>query len=404
MTAGIAETNWSTRRRLIAAVLATGALVAVQGGLAPGATAEDARSQQWYLDAMQAEKMWKVSTGKGITVAVLDTGVDPSTKSLRGKVLPGKDFAVAPGDETKDDVGHGTTMAELIAGSGEGGGIRGLAPDAEILPYRLGLFGVKGNKGFTESAQAIRAAADSDAKIINMSFGGTSSDEQDSAIDYAIKKGKLLFAGVGTKKLPLSAPASHPEVVGVTSINAKKVSDFPVSGDDVTLAAPGEGVPGWCDARRASYCKVQGTSVATAIASASAALIWSKHPNWTANQVLRVLTDTAGMEGKKKGLSKYLGYGAVRPRLNLLENKGDPGDPDISPLTGKRTLHTRSASGKASSKANDSDKSGAPDKVEVADSKSEDGDSSSLLPAVGIAAGVVLLAGCGFAVARLRRN
>ncbi|RLV69990.1 Peptidase S8 and S53 subtilisin kexin sedolisin [Streptomyces sp. CBMAI 2042] len=106
----------------------------------------------------------------------------------------------------------------------------------------------------------------------------------------------------------------------------------------VDIAAPGKEIPRWCDNSFQSYCYgSSGTSAATALASASAALVWSAHPDWTANQVLNVLFDTAGRDWEKGTLSKYLGHGLIRPAMNILKGKGDPGDPDISPLTEERT-------------------------------------------------------------------
>ncbi|WP_326807424.1 S8 family serine peptidase [Streptomyces sp. NBC_01775] len=391
-------------------------MAALQGGLAPTAVAEDVQSQQWYLDGMQIKKIWKVSTGKGVKVAVVDGGVDSSTQSLRGQVLPGKDISGAPGDENKDDVGHGTTMAELIAGTGRGGTVKGVAPDAKILPIRTTLRGIKGiDKNLNRHAEAIRAAADSDAKIINMSWGTSTDGPTKRALDYAVSKGKLLIAAMGNDGQSgntdgLGYPASHPNVAAIASYGKNlKVSKFSSSGRATTFAAPGQEMPGWCDGKREQYCpNIEGTSASSAIASGAAALVWAKHPTWTANQVLRVLIDTAGRkDGKKDTVSKYIGNGAIRPRMNLLEGKGKPGDPDISPLTGKKT--GSSAPGPKSPGGKDSDKNGstkddAPDKVKVADSKSEDGDSSQLLPILGVGAGVLILAGCGFAVVRLRRN
>lgn len=400
------------RRRLFTGLAAIGAWTVSFTVLAPVAGADSVQSQQWYLKPMQAEKMWKVSTGKGIKVAVVDTGVDSSVKSLRGRVLPGKDLSGAPGDETRDDVGHGTTMAELIAGSGEGGTLKGLAPDAKIIPIKGKFDGVKGPTQLNTRAKAIRAAADSDAQVINMSFGGGPNDDLEKAVKYALKKDKLLLASTGNyaKKGNFdSYPAAYPGVAAVAAIDKTgKVAEFSTHGEHTALSGPGVGIPGRCDGNKKQYCTEVGTSHATAIASASAALIWSHHPDWTANQVLRVLLKTGDLADEP---SIYVGHGAVRPRMNLLEGKGDPGDPDISPLTGERTLNTKSKesgsdaknSGKGSGKG-DSDKEAAPDKVKVADSKTEDEGSSWLLPAIGIAAGVIILGGCGFAVVRIRRN
>ncbi|MGW2839076.1 S8 family serine peptidase [Streptomyces sp. NPDC001493] len=343
------------RRRLIGALAATAAWSACLAGLAPSAVAQDVQAKQWYLKAMQAEEMWKVSTGKGVTVAVIDTGVNPDTPSLRGQVLKGWDATEADGDENDDYTGHGTSMAELIAGTGEGGGLQGLAPDAKIIPYRVSDTDFQHrNKHFNprDTADAIKAAADSDARIISMSFGGEFAiDSEEDAAKYALSKGKLFFASVGNsgdKSNYVSYPGAYLEVIGVSSAGPDgTVAKTSEHGDYVDLASPGTDVPVWCDETFQSYCTVTGTSQATAIASASAALVWSAHPDWTANQVLRVLFDTAGRDWADDKVSTYLGHGLIRPSMNLLKHKGDPGDPDVSPLTLEKT----SAAGSTASPA-----------------------------------------------------
>ncbi|MFI8854345.1 S8 family serine peptidase [Streptomyces sp. NPDC053499] len=383
-------------------------------GLAPAASADGIQSQEWHLKVMQAEKLWKVSTGKGIKVAVIDTGVDLSTRSLQGRVLPGKDVSGAPGDETRDDDGHGTTMAELIAGSGEGGTLKGLAPDAKIIPIRTNLKGMKGaDKTKEHLGEAIRAAADSDAQIINMSLGGTNPHPSiENAVRYAVKKGKLLFAGTGNdaqKGNRESYPAAYPDVVAVASTNkAGKVAEYSSYGQHTVLSGASAGLPAWCDGEKKRYCRGGGTSSAAAVVSASAALIWSHHPDWTSNQVLRVMIKTAGLKGDKP--SKYVGYGEVRPRMNLVEGEGDPGDPDISPLTGERTLHTKPSKSKESSSQakgsgkGDSNNEAAPDKVKVADSGREDSSNSLLWEAVGGGAALLVIGGGATLVIRRARR
>ncbi|WP_425587956.1 S8 family serine peptidase, partial [Streptomyces marokkonensis] len=116
-----------------------GALTAVGVGFAPNAAAFDVESEQWYLRPMQVEQMWKTSTGEGVKVAVIDTGVNPNTSSLTGQVLVDEvPKAVAYG-ATNDYAGHGTSMAELIAGTGANDGLQGIAPGAKIVPYRIQL-------------------------------------------------------------------------------------------------------------------------------------------------------------------------------------------------------------------------------------------------------------------------
>ncbi|MDX2761163.1 S8 family serine peptidase [Streptomyces europaeiscabiei] len=397
-----------------------GALVAVSVEFAPGAAAYDAQSKQWYLEPMQAEQMWKVSTGKGIKVAVIDSGVNVNTPSLKGQVLTGEVPKLVAYSATNDYSGHGTTMAELIAGTGAGGGLQGLAPGAKIVPYRVELAGLKGGaeerEKTPEAIDAIRAAADTDAQIISMSFGaeGASSKEEE-AIEYAASKGKLMIAAVGNEGLDkgrIGYPAAYPYVIGVSATDESgTVSAFASSGNYVDLAAPGQGFPGWCDANLRSYCDDdQGTSAAAAIASASAALIWSAHPDWTVNQVTRSLIDTAGRTWAKDKPSKYVGYGFVRPRIVLKDPDYDAGAADVDPLAkdnGGDLLANSAAA--TSSSPSPSTASQAPEKgstggTAAAGSAAESSDDSGTLwIALGAAAAVLVIGGAGAAVVRARR-
>ncbi|MDJ1132639.1 S8 family serine peptidase [Streptomyces iconiensis] len=401
-------TGATMRRRIGAVLAAAGAMAVLQAGLAPVAHADGVQEQQWYLDAMQAEKMWEVSTGKGVKVAVVDSGLDSSTPSLRGQVLPGKDVSRLPGGTDTDKSGHGTTMAELIAGTGRAGSLKGLAPDAKVIPIRVALQGTDGKTSWDPLIAGVRAAADTDAQIISMSIGTDAPDPRLlDAVKFAANKGKLFLASAGNdrnKKNYEHFPAGFPHAVSVAATDETgKVAEYSNSASDVDIAAPGTNIPGWwCDKARKRYCDQNGgTSAATALASASAALLWSKHPDWTANQVLRVLLNTTGLKEKHIKPSVYLGHGAVRPRANLLEGKGDPGDPEISPLTNKK-LGPPAKKSSGSSKSGDAD--GVPDKVKVADSAAGDDKGSVVLPVVGVGAGVVVLAGGGFAIARMRRK
>ncbi|MFD7975260.1 S8 family serine peptidase [Streptomyces sp. NPDC059071] len=325
-------------RRAAALLGALSAVVATWIVTAPVATADDMRSRQWYLDAMKADEMWKVATGKGITVAVLDTGVDSTLPELRGRVLPGRNISDAGGGpgrvDDKDRDRHGTNMALAIAGSGDNGGVKGIAPEATILPVKTGdsFF-----TGWGPMLQGVRYAVDNGARVINISSGG-GGDESDarewqSTVDYAVKKGALIFAasGNGGKERVNVYPASVPGVVAVGAVDTKgKVAEFSDYGSYVDLVAPGIEMPGRCSKDRTKFCSLWGTSHSAAIASGTAALIWSAHPDWTGNQVLRVMMETAGHDGPVP--SKYIGYGTVRPAQVLLEGKGNPGAPDVNPL------------------------------------------------------------------------
>ncbi|MER5611993.1 S8 family serine peptidase [Streptomyces sp. NPDC002215] len=391
-------------------VSALGSLLLIGGAIAPAASADTMRDREWYLDRMQAPEMWKVSTGKGITVAVLDTGVIPSVPELTGKVLAGKNFVEPERGAHKDKDGHGTAMAMLIAGDGANNqGVKGLSPDAHILP--LTVFGSSkesGTNSIPALVAAIRYAADSEARIINMSLGfedfmldvGERAQIQ-KAVDYAVERGKLLLAATGNrgdKGNKVSYPAGSIGVAGIGAVDkTSSATKFSVSGPQVALAAPGEDIPILCGGGTPGYCTSWGTSQATAIASASAALIWSKHPSWTGNQVLRVLMNTAGKPTEGAIPSRYIGYGTVRPRVAVLGDPGDPGPADVNPLVAARSPK-KSASPSAPSGSGSSSK---PSASPAASAQADDGKGVGAIVWIAVGVGVVIVVG---AVLLLRRR
>lgn len=192
----------------------------------------------------------------------------------------------------------------------------------------LGELATKDNPVF---AKAIRHAADHHAQVINVSqelIEGSS--ELTAAVKYAMGKGSLIFASVGEGGdvgSTLNYPSATPGVVGVGAVN-KEIFATATSqkGEQVDVSAPGVDMVHACGTKmsKTGFCKTAGTGDATALASASAALIWAKHPNWTNNQVLRVLVNTSGgpTDGSKRNYA--IGYGVVRPRI-ALPKPGNPG-------------------------------------------------------------------------------
>ncbi|WP_236076467.1 type VII secretion-associated serine protease mycosin [Streptomyces coffeae] len=389
-------------------------------GLAPVAVAEDIRSRQWYLEDMQAEQMWKVSKGKGVTVAVIDSGVNASLPELHGQLLKGTDASRKGTNPHQDPDGHGSNMAGIIAGTGAGGGIQGLAPEAKILPIKGKLFDQPAESAGSVMAKAIRYAVDHGARVLNISLGVPGErayfTKTQAAVNYALKKGSLVFASVGndrdTNNLP-SYPASLSGVVGVGAIDRHgKATEFSTTGDSVGLVAMGEEIPEHC-LESEGVCKGRGTSQATAVASASAALIWAKHPNWTNNQVLRVMMQTAAKPVSGDIPSDYIGYGSVRPRKVLLDGEGDPGSATTNPLLAREGATKPNPSSSASnspdagsqpeSSGSDSGKKQAqkPDK-ETKASNGDDGGNTTLWIALGAGAAVVVGGAVAFAVMRRR--
>ncbi|WP_333768801.1 type VII secretion-associated serine protease mycosin [Streptomyces sp. IBSBF 2435] len=337
--------------RALAVVAASGALVLGIGALP--AQAQTLRQMEWHIDAMRLPEAWKISKGEGITVAVIDTGVDRSIPDLKGQVLDGKSFTYPVGSPYEDKDGHGTAMASLIAGTGAAEsdtGAIGVAPDAKILPIRI----LNDPRDTNEAAsaetftaeldKALRYAADSQARVISVSqeVPATSLRPQDvaalqDAVDYARAKGKLIISGSGNsgeQGSPVEYPSASRGVVGIGALDRNgKALGLSTKGPQVDLSAVGGDISAACPSGIRPHCVAtgSGTSNSTALTSGSAALLWSAHPTWTANQVLRVLLNTASKPTDGAERNDSIGYGAVRPRV-ALQTPGDPGPADVYPL------------------------------------------------------------------------
>ncbi|MFD3470595.1 type VII secretion-associated serine protease mycosin [Streptomyces sp. NPDC058682] len=383
---------------------ATSALVGLllAGVAATPAHAETIRAQQWHLDAMKADDIWKVSTGKGVTVAIIDDGVK-EIPELKGQIVPGTDLVSPGGDGRNDNSGHGTGIAAMIAATGKhpsGDGGFGLAPGVKILPIRVN----NAELATPSWVAAIRFAAESDAKVINISLGIGGTPETDraraEAVKYALSKGKLVFAAVGNSGdagNEVEYPGATPGVVGVgaTDANGKATAESQ-HGPQVDLAAPGVDVLTACSGKT-GLCKTHGTSDASALASASAALIWSAHPDWTNNQVLRVLLNTAGKPTDGVERNDYVGYGIVRPRI-ALQTPGDPGPADVYPLP---DLAAADAPKKPSASSDAKAPDAAASKPAV---QAEEKKSGSALPWIGLGLAACVLIGGAVTVVVVRRN
>ncbi|MGW3183538.1 S8 family serine peptidase [Kitasatospora sp. NPDC001119] len=383
------------------------------------------RQQQWHLDAMHAPEMWKVSTGQGVTVAVIDGGFKLDHPDLVGQFLPGKDFSGSPGGVGLDVGGHGTQMASLIAGTGKGQGgtgAYGLAPGVKILPLKI----ANGSEGSSISSdflgqigQAVDYAVGQGAKVINISQGmaavqtsSTDVAKLNRILANARAKGVLVVSSVGNSAQDgnlAEYPGALPNVVGVGAINRSgTVTAESQTGPQVALVGPGEEMVEACTSET-GYCKSHGTSDAAALVSASAALVWAAYRDWTANQVLRVLINTASRPNGGTVRTDDAGWGAVRPRIALTD-PGDPGPADVSPLPADAAVPSvapvPSASGSAAASAVPvpvESPAGVPSvrpKAEVAS-----GSGSGAVPVVaGVVAGLVLVAGVVFAVVRRRKS
>ncbi len=306
--------------------LAATALVAAAPG-AGAATNDPYYPKQWGLKMINAEPAWPTSTGAGVTVAVLDTGIDFGHPDLQGRIAPGATFAgcakagasCGNGDwKGVDGVGqandvHGTHVAGIIAANrGNGIGTVGVAPDATILPVKVLEDGSGTN---ADIAAGIRWAADHGAKVINMSLGGMQGTQVlglfdtsvKDAIAYARGKGVLTVAAAGNSSGPVcNDPAFNSASICIGSVGPLGLksyfSEFPVKPDFNTMAAPGgQGTGGdndiWSSVPRGTgdaggdYASFAGTSMATPQVAGAAALLFAQGRG--VDNVQKALLDTA---------------------------------------------------------------------------------------------------------------
>ncbi|MFC8127275.1 type VII secretion-associated serine protease mycosin [Streptomyces sp. NPDC057302] len=316
---------------------AAAALAASLALLPATAHADDGiRAQQWALDAMHTGQAWQTTKGKGITVAVLDTGIDRDHPDLTGSVLGGKDmvgFGAKKGD--RPWARHGTAMAGIIAGhghgAGNGDGVIGIAPEAKILPIRVILEDGDPDRAKARNtrgnalADGIRWAADHGADVINLSLGDDSKSAhpepaEDAAVQYALKKGSVVVASAGNggeRGDHISYPAAYPGVIAATAVD--KYGDrasFSTRRWYATVSAPGKKIV-IADPDR-EYYEGWGTSAASAFVSGAVALIRAAHPGLTPVQIKQLLEDTA-RDVPSGGRDDSHGFGFIDPAAAIAE-------------------------------------------------------------------------------------
>ncbi|WP_309237021.1 S8 family serine peptidase, partial [Actinomadura sp. BRA 177] len=320
-----------TRGRVAAGLLA-GALAGSWLMPVPAHADEVRDLQRPILKLLGMDAAWKVTKGKGVTVAVVDSGVDPNQADLRGKVTTGPNMISAI-DRGKPARLHGTGMATLIAGHGHGAGGRsgiiGMAPQADILAIRAisepedaGYARYQRSEAARNSvARGIRYAADHGADVINLSLGRIEeAPDERAAVGYAIGKGVVVVSAVGNdgdkdRRLdedgfaPYSYPASYPGVIAVAATEPGHArASFSNRNYSVLLSAPGAGLPIGGPGGR--YFVSDGTSDASALVSGIAALIRAKHPKMAPALVSQALVQST-RHGPKDGYDPEVGFGEV---------------------------------------------------------------------------------------------
>ncbi|WP_037605199.1 S8 family serine peptidase [Streptacidiphilus rugosus] len=362
-------------------------------GTTPVAHADEARSAQWALSAYDATKsVWNHSKGKGITVAVIDSGVRASHIDLSGQVLAGKDFAFGGDGQTDHSPeGHGTCIASVIAAHGHGSngarGIMGLAPEAKILPIGVG-DGVTGSLGSDYLAPAIHYAVDHHAQVINISLGSADPSAADeAAVAYAEQHNVVVVTSSGNSGTSdKEYPGSYPGVIKVGAVDQSGKLWSQSNTGGVTVAAPGVGIVCDNDGNDTQMGKGDGTSLAAAYVSAIAALFRSAHPELTQGQIVNYIIKTADLPKGHTAPDPGFGYGIAWPYFDM---KVDPG-----PAAGPLPQASAASSG-------DSGSSSAPVAAAPGGSSGGGGSTGLILGGVG---GLVVLGLVVALIARARRR
>ena len=260
-------------------------------------------AQLWPQERLNFTEAWELTRGRGVKVAVIDSGVDASHPQLRGRV---KQYDVTK-TGTEDCVGHGTEVAGIIGAADmrrQGIPFLGVAPGAELISIKAATGGQQNDPKWAPAA--IRKAVDLGAKVINMSSQSPDYAELRSAVQYALRKDVVIVAAAGNIKdqnqTPRNAyPASYEGVIAVGALNKDgSLATFSNATTPVTVTAPGQSVVStWPDG---TYHMSDGTSQAAPFVAGTAALIRAYHPRMNREQVKRQIELTAdGAQGQGTG-------------------------------------------------------------------------------------------------------
>jgi len=289
--------------------------------------ADAASMEQWHRDEMDMERAWPISTGEGVVVAVIDTGIDIDHPAFTGRisVKSYNTYTDMVGlEHVRDDYGHGTHVSGIIAASmDEAAGVCGVAPDAELLMIKANIPDV----GWFYSADLYRAinyAAQNGADIINMSLGrgyadGWGADELEQAvIANAVASGVTVICAAGNSSDSHAGyPAAYPECIAVSATKQGYSFERAYSnhGPEIAIAAPGSDI--YSTVMGGGYDLMSGTSMASPNTAGVAALIVSLHPEYNPQQVREALCKTARDAGEV-GWDEYFGYGIANAYAAVL--------------------------------------------------------------------------------------
>jgi subtilisin len=250
----------------------------------------DAAVSPWGVLRVQAPQAWKKTQGAGVSVCVIDTGIDRTHPDLKANIKGGTNI-VAKTDDFNDDNGHGSHVSGTIAGTGAVNGIFGVAPKASL--YGVKVLDASGSGSFDDVIAGMQWAVDHHMQVASMSLGAdTGNQALQDAVAAMAKGGVTLVAAAGNSGGAVGFPGGYPGAIAVAaSDSADNLADFSSRGPEVAVIAPGVDIPSTY--MNGGYQTLSGTSMATPHVSGLAALYISTHPGSTPDQVRAALQAAA---------------------------------------------------------------------------------------------------------------
>ncbi len=316
-------------RTTVAAAMVAASVLLLGATMPPGPVpdnpADPVRASEYWLDGARIREAWQTTRGKGVTIAVIDTGIAKVPQTFGDAVIGGTDVSGSGTPDGRTPLGavdgnHGSWVASLAAGRGaaDGTGMIGVAPEANLLSISVG-FGAAAAVPFAEQvAKGMKWAVDNGADIINLSFTTNTLEwdrSWDEAFLYAFEHDVVVVVAAGNRGSGTSiigAPATIPGVLTVGGVDQTGTASVEASTQGITIgiSAPSEGLLGVSADGKVAFWR--GTSGAAPIVAGIAALVRSAHPDLdAANVINRIIKTAIPVDGAKKPSDPLYGYGLV---------------------------------------------------------------------------------------------